>query len=80
MLEANLKRLRERVQEAGLLGPVAGRAYSAWEKFLMRRPFSRIVFPSDHALQLGLDMGIRRDRCVSSSGIPPAGRTTSSRV
>jgi glycosyltransferase involved in cell wall biosynthesis len=49
-------------------GPVAGRAYSAWERFLMRRPFSRIVFPSDHALQLGLDMGIRRDRCVM---IPP---------
>jgi glycosyltransferase involved in cell wall biosynthesis len=49
-------------------GPVAGRAYAAWERFLMRRPFSRIVFPSDHALRLGLEMGIPRERCVM---IPP---------
>ena len=49
-------------------GPVAGRAYSAWERFIMRRPFSRIVFPSDHALRMGLEMGIPRERCVM---IPP---------
>ena len=49
-------------------GPVAGRAYAAWERFLMRRPFSRIVFPSSHALEMGLQMGIPRERCVL---IPP---------
>jgi glycosyltransferase involved in cell wall biosynthesis len=49
-------------------GPVAGRVYSAWERFLMRRPFSRVVFPSQHALQLGRRMGIPDKRCVL---IPP---------
>lgn len=49
-------------------GAVVGRAYSAWERFLMRRPFSRIVFPSDHALQMGVKMGVPTGRSVM---IPP---------
>ena len=49
---------------AEMKGAVAGRAYAAFERFLMRRPFSRIVFPSAHSMQVGLGMGIPRERCV----------------
>jgi len=49
-------------------GPVLGRAYAWWEKYLMRQPFARLIFPSEHSQHSGIRMGIPADRCVV---IPP---------
>jgi glycosyltransferase involved in cell wall biosynthesis len=46
-------------------GRLAGRVYAAWERFLLRRPYARIVFPSDHARETGLAMGLDPARCVT---------------
>ncbi|MCX6623455.1 MAG: glycosyltransferase family 4 protein [Acidobacteria bacterium] len=46
-------------------GQIAGRAYRAWERFLLRRPWARIIFPSEHAHNTGLAMGIDPERCVT---------------
>jgi len=45
-------------------GAALGRAWAAWERRLMRLEFHRIVFPSEHALKMGLEMGIARERCT----------------
>jgi glycosyltransferase involved in cell wall biosynthesis len=48
-------------------GPVLGRLYARWEKFLMRRSFDRIIFPSQYSRQIGIGMGISPDRCTMIS-------------
>jgi glycosyltransferase involved in cell wall biosynthesis len=45
-------------------GPVLGRAWLAWERFLIRRPFDRVFFLSDYSLSEGLRIGARRERCA----------------
>jgi glycosyltransferase involved in cell wall biosynthesis len=47
-------------------GRIAGRLYAAWERFLLRRPYARIVFPSDNAREKGLAMGLDPEICVSN--------------
>ena len=45
-------------------GPIMGRVWMAWEKFLLTRPYDKIVFPSDYSRAYGLEMGIDPDRTL----------------
>ncbi len=38
-------------------GPILGRAYIAWERMLMRRDFSRLIFLSEYSRQIGIKLG-----------------------
>ena len=44
--------------------PIAASLWSAWEKFLLTRDFSRVIFPSEHARDFGLQLGIPPSRLV----------------
>jgi glycosyltransferase involved in cell wall biosynthesis len=48
-------------------GLLLGSAYAGWERFLMRLPFSRIVFPSEYSRQLGVRIGVCPRRSVVNS-------------
>lgn len=51
-------------------GPVIGRAYMAWERALMRRPFSRFLFLSEYSRQMGLEFGAPSERsAVNAYGL-----------
>lgn len=51
-------------------GWAAGRAWETWERWLVRRPFDRVVFLSDFSRDLGLAMGVDPHRsAVISPGI-----------
>ena len=43
-------------------GQMIGRAFIAWEKLLIRRPFSHVLFLSDYSRNMGLEFGVRRER------------------
>lgn len=43
-------------------GPVVGRAFERWERFLMTRPYDRLIFPSDYAIKRGIEQGIHPGR------------------
>ncbi|MGH9663635.1 MAG: glycosyltransferase family 4 protein [Bryobacteraceae bacterium] len=45
-------------------GPLLGKAFLAWEKFLMRRPFSRFLFLSDYSRQMGIGFGAPAERSL----------------
>ena len=45
-------------------GPLLGRACTAWERFILTRDFSRLVFISEYSRQLGLLHGVSSDRSV----------------
>jgi glycosyltransferase involved in cell wall biosynthesis len=45
-------------------GPVAGRAFIAWEKYLISRRFSRIVCLSEYSRESSVRLGMSRDRSV----------------
>ena len=38
-------------------GPLRGPLWTAWERFLLRRAFSRVIFLSDHSRRMGIAMG-----------------------
>jgi glycosyltransferase involved in cell wall biosynthesis len=54
------------VREAwGQLRPhVAAQLWSAWEKFLLTRDYSKVIVPSEHARDFGLQVGIPPSRLV----------------
>lgn len=45
-------------------GPVLGPLWARWERSLLKRPFSRLVFLSDYSRRLAIEMGAPRDRSV----------------
>lgn len=45
-------------------GPVLGRAWSGWERFLVTRKFDRVLFLSQYSMRRGLDMGVLPARAV----------------
>lgn len=45
-------------------GAVLGRAIQHWERFLLTRRFSRVIFPSDYAYREGIALGVSRERAV----------------
>jgi len=45
-------------------GPVLGRAWMLWERFLLTRPFTRIIFLSEYSRQQGLQMGVAPERTL----------------
>lgn len=49
-------------------GPLIGRAFQAWERRLVRMPFDRTVFLSEHSRSLGLTLGAPS---ATSLVIPP---------
>ncbi|HWB83062.1 MAG TPA: glycosyltransferase family 4 protein [Bryobacteraceae bacterium] len=54
-------------------GPVAGKAFLAWEKFLMRRSFSRFLFLSEYSRKMGIEFGAPPDRSlVNTYGLDTA--------
>jgi len=46
---------------------LVGHARIYWEHFLATRKYARIIFPSQHTLQLALDAGINPDRALVNS-------------
>jgi glycosyltransferase involved in cell wall biosynthesis len=45
-------------------GPLLGPLWSRWERFVLRRPFSRLVFLSDYSLRMGTEMGVSPRKSV----------------
>ena len=45
-------------------GPIVGRAFEAFERYLVRRPYDRWIFPSEFALRAGVLAGARPERSV----------------
>lgn len=45
-------------------GPVAGRLWQRWERYLLTRPFDRTLFLSDYSREQGIALGVRPDRAV----------------
>jgi glycosyltransferase involved in cell wall biosynthesis len=43
-------------------GPIVGRAFRAWERFLVRRDFTRFVCLSDFSRDIGVRLGMARER------------------
>jgi glycosyltransferase involved in cell wall biosynthesis len=51
-------------------GPIAGRVFQRWERFLITRPYTRVMFPSEYSLGAGLRCGVDPARAlVNSPGI-----------
>jgi glycosyltransferase involved in cell wall biosynthesis len=48
-------------------GPVAGRLWRSWERFLLRRKYSRMVFLSEFSRALGVTLGADPNRSVVNS-------------
>ncbi len=46
----------------GLKGPWRGRLYRAWERYLLTRPYDRLVFISDFSRDIGLGLGVEASR------------------
>ena len=44
--------------------PLAGALWSAWEQFQITRGFTRVIFLSPHSYELGLSLGVARERSV----------------
>lgn len=58
----------------GMRGPVIGRAFATWERFLINRSYDRIVFPSESSRAAGLALGASVERSlVIHPGIDHAG-------
>jgi glycosyltransferase involved in cell wall biosynthesis len=50
-------------------GPLAGRAFRAWERFLVTRPYARTLFLSEYSRSDGLALGVSAERArVSAPG------------
>jgi glycosyltransferase involved in cell wall biosynthesis len=47
-------------------GPVIGRAFMAWERFLVTRRFARVLFLSDYSRALGLSLGIPEPNAITT--------------
>lgn len=45
-------------------GAVAGRAYRAWERFIVTRRFDRSLFLSPPSMRIGIDLGAPAGRCM----------------
>src|SRR5207253_1686392 len=45
-------------------GPIAGRAWMVWEQYLVRRDFTRFVCMNEHSRDVGLALGMRRERAI----------------
>ena len=45
-------------------GQAMGRCWRAWERFLMTRPYDRVVFLSEFSMELGVAMGVARSRAL----------------
>ncbi|MBI5836200.1 MAG: glycosyltransferase family 4 protein [Candidatus Eisenbacteria bacterium] len=45
-------------------GPLMGRAWRAWERHLVRQPYTRTAFLSDFSLQEGLQLGVDPSRAI----------------
>lgn len=45
-------------------GPVWGRAWQAWERYLLTRPYDRTIFPSDYSRQTGVSLGVPMERTM----------------
>ncbi|MBI4718781.1 MAG: glycosyltransferase family 4 protein [Planctomycetes bacterium] len=45
-------------------GTLAGRAWMAWERYLLTRPFDRVLFPSDYSRDQGVALGVRPEIAV----------------
>jgi glycosyltransferase involved in cell wall biosynthesis len=45
-------------------GPTLGRCWQVWERFLLTRPYDRVVFLSEFSLELGVAMGVSRNRAL----------------
>jgi len=53
-------------------GRLVGPIYSAWERFMVRRRFDRIIFLSDYSRELGIRLGAPSEfSLVNSPGIDP---------
>lgn len=48
-------------------GPVAGRAFMAWERFLVTRRFARTFFLSEYSRELGIALGANAATSVANS-------------
>lgn len=45
-------------------GPLLGRLFMAWERYLVSRDYSKLVFLSEHSRELGISLGARPERSV----------------
>ena len=45
-------------------GPISGRAWMAWERFLLTRPYDKTLFPSDYSRDDGVELGVQPDRAL----------------
>lgn len=55
---------------SALRGPFLGKAWQAWERFLLTRPFSRVVFLSEFSRRAGIGLGVPEDRsAISRPGV-----------
>jgi glycosyltransferase involved in cell wall biosynthesis len=45
-------------------GPLAGRAFMAWERYLVSRDFTRFVCLSEYSRDLSVGLGMRRERSI----------------
>ena len=45
-------------------GPVLGRAWMLWERYLITRPYTRLIFPSAYSREQGLRMGVAPQRTL----------------
>jgi len=45
-------------------GLLRGRLWCAWERYLMRRAYSRLIFLSDYSRHLGIEMGAPPERSI----------------
>lgn len=47
-------------------GPVLGRAFMRWERFILKRDFARTMFLSDYSLEVGVAHGVDRRAAVAN--------------
>ncbi|MEK7754166.1 MAG: glycosyltransferase, partial [Acidobacteriota bacterium] len=45
-------------------GQLVGRAAALWERYVLTRPYDRLIFLSEHNRQLGMDFGVAAARSV----------------
>lgn len=48
-------------------GPLVGRAFMQWEKFLLTRDFARVIFLSEYSRALGIALGVDSARSIVNS-------------